>query len=129
MIVPSPSAQVLLHQGGALTRGPSDYPIPWRKAPWHVARFAMWDDPSEDDRARVWARSLTAALRPWRSGDVYLNFNGDEAADLLVAGLGAENVGRLVAVKDRFDPHNLFRLNHNITPSSNAGGSRKGASR
>ncbi|WP_214370603.1 FAD-binding oxidoreductase [Pseudonocardia sp. H11422] len=116
MLVPSPSAQALIPQGGAIARGRASYPIPWRQAPWHVARFAMWADPADDDRATTWARGLGPALGSWTSGDVYLNFTGDEGRDRVVAGLGAENYARLTAVKARFDPDNLFHLNHNIAP-------------
>jgi FAD/FMN-containing dehydrogenase len=117
MIVPSPSALVLLPQGGAIARAGTDFPIPWRLAPWHVPRFAMWDDPADDQRARAWARTLSADLRPWASGDIYLNFIGDNGPEHLAAGLGTENLARLAAVKARYDPDNIFRLNHNIRPS------------
>lgn len=90
MIVPSPSAQALLRQDGAVTRGPADHPLPWRRAAWHVARVARWDDPALDDRAVAWARRLTSELRAWTSGDVYLDFIGDEGADRVLAGLEPE---------------------------------------
>ena len=49
-----------------------------------------------------------------RTGAVYLNFIGDEGADRVVAGFGAENTRRLAAVKAEYDPDNVFRFNHNI---------------
>lgn len=117
MIVPSPSALILLAQGGALARQGAGTPLPWRRAPWHVSRFSMWSDPADDERAISWARDLGAELRPWTSGDVYLNFTADEGADRVVAGLGADNLARLAALKSRYDPGNLFHLNHNIVPA------------
>jgi FAD/FMN-containing dehydrogenase len=118
MIVPSPSQHVVFPLGGAVDRGRQDYPIPWRKSPWVVHPFAVWDDPADDDRAKRWTRDIRADLEPWASGAVYLNFIGDEGRDRVVAGFGAQNYERLVAVKTQFDPDNVFRLNHNIEPGS-----------
>lgn len=117
MIVPSPSQQPLAPQGGAVARGPADYPIPWRQAPWFVFTFGMWEDPVDDDRARRWARSVRVDLQHWASDAIYLNFIGDEGQDRVVAGLGAENYARLAAVKAQYDPDNVFHLNHNIKPA------------
>jgi FAD/FMN-containing dehydrogenase len=117
MIVPSPSEQVLVPLGGAIARGPSDYPIPWRSASWQVFPFGLWADPADDQRAKQWAHDLRADMRPWSSGTVYLNFIGDEGHDRVVAGFGANNYARLAAIKAKYDPDNVFHLNHNIKPS------------
>jgi FAD/FMN-containing dehydrogenase len=116
MIVPSPSQHVLFPQGGAVARGPSEYPVPWRRAAWCVHPFGLWEDPADDERARRWAHNVRADLRPWATGDVYLNFIGDEGHDRLVAGFGRGNYDRLAAVKAAWDPDNVFRLNHNVAP-------------
>jgi FAD/FMN-containing dehydrogenase len=116
MIVPSPSQHVLFPQGGAVARGPSEYPLPWRRAAWCVHPFGLWEDPADDERARRWAHHVRADLRPWATGDVYLNFIGDEGHDRLVAGFGQGNYDRLAAVKAAWDPDNVFRLNHNVAP-------------
>lgn len=55
-------------------------------------------------------------MHPWSSGAVYLNFIGNEGQDRVIAGLGAENYERLVAVKAEYDPDNVLHLNHNIKP-------------
>jgi FAD/FMN-containing dehydrogenase len=117
MIVPSRSQHVLLSQGGAVARGPAEYPVPWRHAPRVVHPFGLRQDPANDGRARRWARDIRADLKPWASGAVYLNFLGDEGEDRVIAGFGRENDLRLANVKERYDPDNLFRLNHNIKPS------------
>jgi FAD/FMN-containing dehydrogenase len=117
MIVPSSSQHVLFPQGGAVGRGPADYPVPWRHAPWIVHPFGLWQDPADDERARRWARDIRADLKPWSSGAVYLNFIGDEGEDRVVAGFGRENYTRLAKVKAQYDPENVFRLNHNIKPA------------
>ena len=117
MIVPSPSQHVLIPQGGAIARGPADYPIPWRPAPWCVHPFGLWEDPADDERGRNWARAIRADLKPWTSGAVYLNFIGDEGRDRVVAGFGEKNYERLARVKAQYDPDNVFRLNPNIKPA------------
>jgi FAD/FMN-containing dehydrogenase len=116
-IVPSPSEQLLVPLGGAVARGPGDHPIPWRQASWHTFAFGLWSDPADDERARTWARQLRTDVQPWASGDVYLNFIGDEGRDRVVAGFGASNYARLAEVKAAYDPENVFHLNHNIEPA------------
>lgn len=118
MLVPSPSQHPLFPQGGAIARGPSEFPIPWRGAPWAVHPFGLWEDAADDEAGKAWARGVRTAMRPWASGDVYLNFIGeDEGRDRVVAGWGEENHARLRRVKRDYDPGNVFRLNHNILPA------------
>lgn len=117
MMVPSASQHVLFAAGGLAGRLDPDYPIPWRSAPWVAHPFAMWNDPADDARAIAWTRSVRDAVQPWATGDVYLNFIGNEGSDRVRAGFGAHNWDRLVAVKREFDAENVFRLNHNIDPS------------
>jgi len=117
MLVPSPSQHVLFPQGGAVGRAPDSHPLPWRHAPWVAHPFALWKDPSDDDRVRRWVRNVRADLEPWSSGAVYLNFIGDEGQDRLDSGFGREHVARLGKVKAQYDPENVFRLNHNIRPA------------
>ncbi|MFE5938202.1 FAD-binding oxidoreductase [Streptomyces sp. NPDC056470] len=119
-LIPAPTAtqHVLFMMGGAVAAGPADYPIPWRSAPWVVHPFATWEDPADDERAIQWVRDVRADARPWSTGDVYLNFIGAEGDARVVAGFGAENYRRLAAVKAAYDPDNVFRFNHNITPAA-----------
>jgi FAD/FMN-containing dehydrogenase len=116
LLVPSPSQHVVFPAGGAVARATTDYPIPWRSAPWVIHPFCLWSDPADDDRSRTFAKNVQADMRPWSTGDVYLNFIGDEGTDRIIAGYGAENYARLQAVKRSYDPDNVFRLNQNITP-------------
>jgi FAD/FMN-containing dehydrogenase len=115
--VPTSSQHVLFPAGGATARSTADYPLPWRTAPWVVHPFAVWADPADDDRAREWVRNVRSAVRPWATGDVYLNFIGNEGSERVRAGFGEDAWRRLVAVKREFDPDNVFHLNHNIDPS------------
>jgi FAD/FMN-containing dehydrogenase len=117
MIVPSPSQHPLFPQGGAIARGPAEFPIPWRGAPWAVHPFGLWADQSDDERGRAWAQGVRKAMRPWARGDVYLNFIGEgEGSDRVIAGWGKDKYTRLQRVKREYDPQNVFRSNHNIRP-------------
>jgi hypothetical protein len=65
----------------------------------------------------VWFYRFTAAVAPAATGGTYLNFEpGTTLADVK-AGVGEEKYRRLVALKDKWDPGNLFRSNHNIPPT------------
>ncbi|MFE7167491.1 FAD-binding oxidoreductase [Streptomyces sp. NPDC057616] len=114
--VPTGCQHILWPQGGAIADGPRDYPVPYRDAPWSVHPFGIWEDPVDDERCIAWVRGVREAVRPWSTGDVYLNFIGDEGTERVVAGLGAENTRRLGRVKREYDPDNVFRFNHNIRP-------------
>ncbi|MEU6104291.1 FAD-binding oxidoreductase [Streptomyces flaveolus] len=117
MPVPSGTQHTLFPQGGAISDGPSDYPVPYRDASWVVHPFGVWEDPEDDERGVRWVRDVRADVRPWSTGAVYLNFIGDEGADRVAAGLGTENTRRLAELKRRYDPDNVFRFNHNIRPA------------
>lgn len=116
MIAPSPSQQALLPQGGAVTQAAENYPLPWRRAPWVVHPYGVWESPGDDERGKQWVRDVRADLLSWASGAVYLNFIGDEGEDRVIAGFGRDNYNRLAAIKADYDPDNVFRLNHNIKP-------------
>ncbi|MFE1291882.1 FAD-binding oxidoreductase [Streptomyces sp. NPDC058751] len=116
MPVPTGTQHVLFPQGGAIASGPSRFPVPYRDAPWAVHPFGVWEDPADDERCVEWVRKVREDVRPWSTGAVYLNFIGDEGTDRVTAGLGEDNLRRLAAVKAEYDPDNVFRFNHNITP-------------
>lgn len=75
-----------------------------------------WDDPAKDEKCISWARELAAALAPYATGGVYVNFLTQEETDRIKAAYGP-NYDRLVALKNKYDPQNLFRLNQNIKPT------------
>ncbi|MFI1101225.1 FAD-binding oxidoreductase [Streptomyces melanogenes] len=114
---PTGTQHVVFPQGGAIADGPTEYPVPYRDSPWAVHPFGIWEDPADDERCRQWVKDVRARVQPWSSGAVYLNFTGDEGAERVVAGLGAENMRRLREVKRAYDPDNVFRFNHNIVPA------------
>jgi Berberine and berberine like. len=73
----------------------------------------------EDERHIAWARAFWAAMRPFATGGVYVNNLGEEGEDRVRAAYGA-NYARLAALKAKYDPDNLFRLNQNIRPAGQA---------
>jgi FAD/FMN-containing dehydrogenase len=119
--VPSPYSSVFVEQhGGAAARAAADATaIPHRSAPYNLVITSAWDDPALDDANIGWARDLWAAMRPFVVDDVYVNYledTGDEGADRVRASYG-DHYARLAAIKARYDPTNLFRVNHNIEPA------------
>ncbi|WP_432115409.1 FAD-binding oxidoreductase [Streptomyces sp. S1] len=118
MPVPTGTQHLVFPMGGRVADGPSDYPLPWRTAPWGVHPFGVWEDPADDERVIRWVRDVRADMRPWAVGAVYLNFIGAEGTDRVAAGFGEENVRRLAGVKAAYDPENVFRFNHNIAPAA-----------
>ena len=63
-----------------------------------------------------WARDFSTAVQPFSSG-VYVNFLGDEGEERAKAAYGATKYERLVALKNKYDSTNFFRVNQNIKPS------------
>jgi FAD/FMN-containing dehydrogenase len=114
---PSSASLLALQQvGGAIARVPkSATPYVNRDALYDCFPVAIWDDPAEDEANMRWARDLWNAMRPFSTGGVYANNLGDEGDERVRAAYG-ENYARLVSLKCKYDPNNLFRLNQNIRP-------------
>jgi Berberine and berberine like len=111
------SLLVLQHVGGAIARVPAAAtPYVNRDALYDCFPVAIWDDPADDEANMRWARELWTAMRPFSTGGVYANNLGDEGDDRVKAAYG-ENHARLVALKNKCDPQNFFRLNQNVCPS------------
>jgi hypothetical protein len=115
--LPSPECEVFVaHLGGAMARvAPGDTAFAQRRPHFVVNVHTRWREPAEDAACIAWARSLFDALKPDSAG-VYVNFMPEEEAGRVVEAYGA-NLVRLAAIKARFDPDNLFRLNQNIAPA------------
>ncbi len=103
--------------GGAVSRvDPDATAVGEREVGFDVNIAAGWPpgDPSPG-RHRAWVHQGWEALAPHSSG-VYVNFLSDEGAEGVRTAYG-RRLARLVALKDRYDPDNLFRMNANILPS------------
>jgi FAD/FMN-containing dehydrogenase len=106
-------------QGGAMGRiGADESAFGDRSAPILIGIEANWEV-GEDEANIAWARACYADMRRFSDGGVYLNFPGflEEGQGLMRDAYG-ENYERLVALKNEYDPANLFRLNQNIEPTS-----------
>ena len=89
-----------------------------RDWPYNFVVTSAWSDPRDTEENILWTRALFAALRPYLAPGAYVNYlGGDEGVEGLKAAYG-EKLARLAAVKEKFDPRNLFRLNQNIAPAS-----------
>src|SRR2546428_11646920 len=87
-------------------------------ATWNASALAIWESPDDDATAIGWARRVNDLLAPSSlSGGGYVNYSPvDESRERVMAAYGPERYERLVAVKRRLDPDNVFRFNHNIRP-------------
>jgi FAD/FMN-containing dehydrogenase len=115
--VPSASSFFVFQQvGGAIARVPSAATAyANRRAAYDSFPVSIWSDPAADEANIAWAREMYAVLRPFAMEGVYVNNLGDEGHDRVKAAYG-ENYDRLLTLKHKYDPNNLFRLNQNIRP-------------
>jgi hypothetical protein len=85
-----------------------------RHANYMFHPISMWQQQSDDERVISSAREFCNRMRPFGTGGAYLNFT---PGDRVRGAYGSEKYSRLVALKDGFDPDNLFQLNQNIKPT------------
>jgi hypothetical protein len=74
-------------------------------------------EPGDDARHAGWVRDTWDAMQQHSAGAPYLNFLGDEGADRVREAYGSHTYDRLMEVKRRYDPDNVFRINQNIDPA------------
>jgi FAD/FMN-containing dehydrogenase len=120
---PSSYSAVAIEQfSGAVKRvGMSDTAFNHRNARYNLLIVGIWSDPAAKAANVKWVRDLWDAMEPYSSGGVYVNYLGqvaDEGAERVKSAYGAEKYARLVALKGKYDPTNLFCLNQNIKPSA-----------
>jgi FAD/FMN-containing dehydrogenase len=117
--VPAPYTHIVVeHMGGAVSRMDQQATAyNYREAQYNFLIVGMWTDPAQDARGISWVRSLWQALQPFSSGHIYVNYESDVGVDRVQAAYGAAKYDRLVALKNTYDPTNMFRLNANIKPT------------
>jgi FAD/FMN-containing dehydrogenase len=106
--------------GGAMDREPAvPNAVPTRGLPFVMFAFGV-GGPDQEDLMRGYLAKLISRLEPWSAGRMMVNFmSADEATApaQLRAANGEERYDRLARIKKSYDPHNLFRMNHNIVPA------------
>lgn len=115
----SPLSYMLLFPfGGATTRSVGgDTAMGYRDSAYIFVLIAAWLDPRESEQHIGWSRDVHAALEPFASGGIYVNDLNDDGAEGVKTAYEPGTYRRLVEVKNRYDPGNLFRLNQNIKPT------------
>jgi FAD/FMN-containing dehydrogenase len=123
---PGPQCEIHVHQmGGAVARvGEADTAFGQRSMPYVLNAATAWRDPSAGEAHRRWARAVIDAAAESSTHRAYVNYLGD--ANAARGAYGEDTYARLVALKDRYDPNNVFGRNQNIEPSAHA---RNGAAR
>jgi FAD/FMN-containing dehydrogenase len=117
--LPDPQTEIAFAQlGGAVSRVPADATAyAHRDAQFVLNVHGRWEDPAKDAACIAWARQLFQAATPFATGGVYVNFLTAEEQGRVPAAYG-NNYARLVALKKKYDPSNLFRVNQNIGPAA-----------
>jgi len=115
---PSPYtfAPFIEHWNGAARRvAPTDTAFPHRQYEWNFLAWSMWTESSEDEKNVQWTRECWEAMGPFLVAGSYGNYVTDEGEAIAREAYG-QNYNRLVTLKNKYDPTNFFRLNHNIQP-------------
>jgi FAD/FMN-containing dehydrogenase len=116
--VPSAMSAILLeHFHGAVTRvGPTDTAVPHRATGFNLLLPSVWDSATDNEPNIAWTRETFAAMKEFFSGGRWLNYLADDQGEDAIRGAYGPNYDRLVEIKRRVDPENVFHNNHNIAP-------------
>ena len=114
---PSPTSFLILEDmhGAASRVRPEDTAFAHRQAHYALLIIATWTDAADSEKHIHWVRDCWEAMQPFTAGSVYVNYLGEEGEERVRAAYGP-NYDRLVALKNKYDPTNFFRLNQNIKP-------------
>lgn len=115
--LPSPQCEIFIgHIAGAANRvAPGAMAYAHRDAKFVLNVHGRWDSPAQDAICVEWARAFFNASAPYASAGAYVNFMTEEEGNRVAAAYGS-NYDRLVQIKRRYDPENVFHLNQNIKP-------------
>lgn len=116
--LPSPETQIVFeHIGGEIARvDPAATAYRHRNVPFSFNILPRWTDPEDDDAIISWAQEFLEEVAQYSTSGVAPNFLSLEGDERVKAAYGA-NYERLVKLKNKYDPENLFRMNQNIKPS------------
>ena len=113
------STVIVAQMGGAAGEvGEDDTAFPNRNATWLFHPLAMWSDPADDAANRDWARGLNAKAAPHAVTGTYLNLDADADDTRIKWTFGEQKFGRLAALKQAWDPDNVFDHHVHIPPSA-----------
>ena len=117
--IESPWSSIIMQpMGGAVGRvGESETALGKRDARWAFQVLSLWPDSSENEAHKAWTRATHAALSTYTEDVSFPNFIADANSGKVADAYSPETWARLVALKDRYDPGNVLRHNHNIPPS------------
>ena len=117
--LPGPECEIFVGQvGGAMARvKPDATAFVGRDANYIMNVHGRWSNPQDDEKVRSWARQAFSEVAPHATGSGYVNFLTEDEAERVAASYGT-NYPRLQALKQRYDPGNLFRMNLNIVPAA-----------
>src|SRR3954469_7822453 len=117
MEMPTPLSTMHLYPvNGAASRVPADATAwNYRNTNWAMIIGGIDPDPANKDAIVNWARNYWTDMHPLSAGGAYINFMMEEGEDRIKATYGS-NYDKLAAVKAKYDPDNLFRVNQNIKP-------------
>jgi hypothetical protein len=115
--MPTPLSTMHLYPINGVASKPGNNDTPWnyRNATWAMVIAGIDPDPANNDKISKWAKDYWEALHPYSAGGAYVNFMMDEGEERVKATYG-DNYERLAAIKAKYDPRNLFRVNQNIKP-------------
>jgi FAD/FMN-containing dehydrogenase len=115
--LPTEECEIFIGQvGGASNRiGAEATAYPHRDTNFVMNVHTRWRERGDEQTAIKWAREFFAATAPHATGGVYVNFMPEDETERVPAAYGSSYV-RLTALKAKYDPGNLFRLNQNVQP-------------
>jgi len=118
--LPSPHTEIFFGLvGGQASRVPEDATAySQRDALWACNVHGRWESPDEDQKVISWAREFWNASEPYSTGGVYVNFMTEDEKSRVTSAYKPEIWNRLVGLKKKYDPTNLFSMNQNINPNS-----------
>ena len=116
--LPGPQCEIFIGTiGGQTTKvSPDAMAYSSRDAKYVMNVHGRWETAAEDQKVIAWAREFFAKSQPYASGGAYINFLTQEESDRIAFAYG-DTYQKLVEVKTKYDPTNLFRMNQNIKPA------------